>query len=176
MRIWKLIALSVALSTAGAASAAQMFHLTYTTSVDSVSGPAVSVDAILTTDDGDFYGAPGYQVTSITGTRGAAAISFDPMTLNDEIYYFGDVSGNFVDGFGLDFVADGVTYNLYRNGSGDFAYHEFDGTTGRLVFDGAIALSPAAGGAVPEPTAWATMLVGFAAVGVATRRRTTIRA
>ena len=139
--------------------------------MDSASGPAVAVDSLITTDDGEFYGAPGYRVTAMTGTRGADAISFDPSTFNDEIYFPGDAGGNYVDGFGLDFMAGGVIYNLYRNGSGDFAYHEFDGAIGRLIADRNISLTLVDGGSVPEPATWAMMVGGFGIVGAAMRRR-----
>jgi hypothetical protein len=151
--------------------AAQIFHLRYVTTIDATSGPAVTVDALLTTDDGDSYGAPGYQFTSISGMRGSEAISFDPSTFNDQIYYPGDASENYVDAFGLDFIADGIIYNLSKNGSGDFAYHEFDGSTGRVVANRDISLSPTNASAVPEPHSWAMMLGGFGLVGGALRRR-----
>ncbi len=170
MRLLKLIGTAALLSFAGAATAAQMFHLTYTTNVDAVSGPAVTFDATVTTDDGQFYGAPGYQVTSISGFRGSQAVSFDLTAFDDEIYYPGDASGKYVDNFGLDFMAGGTSYTLYR-GSGDFAYHEFDGSTGRLVFDDSISLTPVVGGTVPEPAVWAMLLVGFAGLGSVMRRR-----
>ncbi len=149
------------------ADAAQ-FHLVYTTSVDATSGPAVVVDAILSTDDGQFYGGNGYQVLSISGTRGSQALSFDLSSLDDEIYFPADGIGNYVDDFGLDLTAGGVTYNLYRR-SGDFAYHEFDRSTGRLVFDRDISLTRLA--AVPEPASWAMFIGGFGLAGAAMRHR-----
>jgi hypothetical protein len=160
-----LFALALA---APAVADAATFHLNYTTSVDSTSGPATIVDAILTTDDGEYYGGTGYQVLGITGTRGAEAITFDTTTLYDEIFFPANSSGNIVDEFGLDFIAGGVTYNLYKF-TGDFAYHEYDGATGRLVFDDQLTLAQVRD--VPEPATWAMMIAGFGLVGGALRRR-----
>jgi hypothetical protein len=163
---------AMALATPAIAEAA-VFHLNYTTLADSTSGPAATVDAILTTDDGEFYGGTGYQVLGITGTRGAEAITFDNMTFNDEISFPANASGNFVDEFGLDFIAGGVTYNLYKF-AGDFVYHEFDGSTGRIVFDNSLTLTQVR--AVPESASWAMMVAGFGVLGGAMRRRRAERA
>jgi hypothetical protein len=158
---------ALTLAAPGIADAA-VFHLNYTTLQDSTSGPATTVDAILTTDDGEFYGGTGYQVLGISGTRGVDAITFDTSTFNDEIFFPANASGNVVDEFGLDFIAGGVTYNLYKFTT-DFAYHEFDGGTGRIVFNDSLTLTQVR--AVPEPASWALMVAGFGAVGGAMRRR-----
>jgi hypothetical protein len=164
----KLLAAIALMNVAGIAEAAS-FHLVYTTSVDAVSGPAKTIDATILTDDGSFFGSNGYLVTGISGTRGSDALVYNDNL--DEIFYPGNGAGDIVDSFGLTFYAGGVLYNLYKGGAGDSFYHEFDGSTGRLISTRAITLLPSAMAAVPEPATWALMLAGFAMIGIGLRRR-----
>ncbi len=163
------------LAVAPVAASAAVFDLHYTTFADGVF-PAVTVDAALTTDDGSFYGAPGnLLVTAISGTRGGIAISglADPFS---EIFY--PPSPYYVDNFGITFSAGGFDYNLVRNNSSfyqEFATPSAGGLSeGRIIFDGALTLGPAA--AVPEPAAWALMLGGLGLTGGVLRRRRALAA
>ena len=156
-----------ALFAAGPADAA-VFHLTYNTYVDSTSGPSVALDALITADPSG-YGDDGYFVTAISGTRGSEALTFNDNF--DEIFYPANTAGDFVDSFGLSFFAGATLYQFYKNGQGDFAYHEYDGLTGRLVFSDAVSLTPAAASDVPEPASWLMMIGGFGLIGSTLRRR-----
>jgi hypothetical protein len=166
MRAFKLFGLGIALALPAMASAAQTFQLSYATFVDSTSGPATTINATITTEDKNSYDN-GYFVTGISGTRGSDALIFNDNF--DEIYFPGDPSGNIVDIFGLTFFAGGTLYNFYK-GSGDAFYHEFDGSTGRIVMneDVSLTLAPPA---VPEPATWAMMIGGFVAIGSLARYR-----
>lgn len=166
----KLLGTAAALAFAGSAHAAETFHLTYTTFADSTSGPAVTVNATITAE-GSGFGDNGFFVTGISGTRGSEAISFNDNF--DEIFFPGQADGTIVDGFGLTFFAGGLLYNFYRNGAGDFAYHEFENGdpfgVGRIVFANTVSLTRV--DAVPEPASWAMMIAGFGIVGGTARYR-----
>lgn len=161
---------AVALSLVPSNATAAVFQLNYTTLADSLFD-AVTVDATLTTDNGEFYGLPGYLVTGITGTRGGVAIDglADPFS---EIFFPG--APDFVDGFGITFTAGGRDFNVFKSNAAfyqEFSYVSGDFNNdgeGRLILNGAISLNPAI---VPEPAAWALLIGGFATVGVAMRRR-----
>ena len=166
MRTIGLAALALALASPALATA-ETFHLQYTTFADSLF-PAVSVDAFLTTDDGSFYGRPGYLVTGITGTRDGIAIDglTDPLS---EIFFPGTP---IVDAFGITFRSGGFDYNLVRNNPN--FYNEF-GTAagselseGRLVFDNSLSLIAVAD--LPEPASWILMIAGFGLIGGTLRR------
>ena len=168
MRLGTLAGVVLALA-APVTADAMVFHLTYTTSVDATSGPAQSLDALITADSSG-YGDNGFFVTGISGTRGTQALTFNDNF--DEIYYPSNSSGNYVDNFGLTFFAGSTLYQFYK-GDGDFAYHEYDGSTGRIVFNTSVSLTPVS--AVPEPESWAFMVVGLGLAGgmARTRKRTT---
>ena len=159
----RLAALALALAVPSMA-AAGTYHLQYTTFADSLF-PAVTVNAFVTTDDGSFYGAPGYLVTGISGTRGGVAIDglTDPYS---EIFFPGTP---IVDDFGLTFSSGGFDYQLVRNNQA--FYNEFGTPSsggfseGRLVFDSALTLT-----AVPEPATWTLLIGGFALIGTGLRR------
>ena len=75
----------------------------------------------------------------------------------------------FVDGNGLAFTtASGVSANLFvTNGTSDRVNTQGAGLLTGLVTARATAVTAA----VPEPGTWATMLLGFGAIGFALRRR-----
>lgn len=80
-------------------------------------------------------------------------------------------SGGVLDIYGLVFaLANGDSVNLWSNGKvpGVGLNYGVGVTNGTDVLDYA---SPVSLSAVPEPATWAMMLVGFAAVGMAARRR-----
>jgi hypothetical protein len=165
MRALNVIGLALAVAMPAAANAAQTFHLVYTTSVDATSGPAVTLDAHVTTDDGQFYGAPGYLVTGISGTRDGQAISFFDNL--DELFYPGNSGGKHFDDFGLTYLVGTTSYQIYHSPS-FFAYQEFGDGAVRIVTD--LSVTPERAAPVPEAATWATMLLGLGIVGGALRR------
>jgi hypothetical protein len=71
-------------------------------------------------------------------------------------------------------VKDGVTLQSPGGGVNQllFGFNDdiFDDNTGTIKFD-LIISSPSSVGAVPEPSTWAMMIVGFAGVGFMAYRR-----
>jgi len=61
------------------------------------------------------------------------------------------------------------SYNSYVFSNNTAAIN--DPVGGLIACNGCVSIKPAQASAVPEPAAWALMLVGFGAVGSAMRRR-----
>ena len=91
-----------------------------------------------------------------------------------EVFYPGNP---IVDGFGITFNVGGRDYNFYSGG--DFFDQEYSYVSGEFGNDGEgrlIAAGSATLTAVPEPAAWALMIVGFGLTGVTLRRRSAVPA
>ena len=163
----------------GATAQTSTYTLNYTTFNDG-QHPSVALTGTLTAVASQVAGA--YQVTGFTGTRNGVAITdFDPTSA---FYFpatvpFGYQFPTYFDAglVTLDFfTADGTEYLLSRGPSDPTFYHEFEdpfgSTIGRLIQPTSIAIARAdAIPAVPEPASWAMMIAGFAAAGIALRRR-----
>jgi len=87
----------------------------------------------------------------------------------------GDVLLTFTDGMGttsqnvtLDNLVGGQTFALNRNGLTAFTMQGVTTQGGWLQFDNVVVNGQ---GAVPEPSAWALMILGFGVVGPGMRRR-----
>lgn len=165
-------AAALALCAAAPASAAQyLFEFSGT----GFFGGTLNGSGTLTTDDTNFVSAlNGYtfqNITGITGTfNGSTITGLSPGTFgaNNLFYLTGPF---FVDGSGLGFrTASGVTGNLFVTNDTSYRVN----TMGAGLLTGLVTarVTPVAvAAAVPEPTTWAMMLIGFGAIGVAMRRR-----
>lgn len=111
-----------------------------------------------------------YSTANITTPLTGAAVRITDLGGGLERLFFTEGSGAGADGGGLggslDFV-NGSNFLTFEPSSfgGNFLYQESNGTTtlqGRYL-----ALSSA----VPEPSTWAMMLLGFSAIGIALRTR-----
>ena len=142
--------------------------------------------AITTADTLDAIG--GYDILSISGTifgpgfgpTGAgialAPNPSQPYPANNPIYQYDNVyfpagSAPF-DANGILFTAGGYEYNLYSDGP--TAYLSTDNPAGVYFPGAAIAFSDPVQDSVmsaPEPSTWALILLGFAALGLAARRK-----
>lgn len=155
---------------------ATTFDLNYTTFNDGLNAP-VMVRAVLTAA-ADPFDSNGYIVQSITGMRGAQAITSlsDPFS---EFYFPATVLpgyqfATFLDSFGITFAAGGTDYQIYRGPGDSSFYHESqnpDGiSVGRLIQPASFSVTPAAA-SVPEPATWAMTLFGVGMLGWAMRRQ-----
>lgn len=116
---------------------------------------------------------PGYLLTSISGSLNGNVItglaSPDTVLGNDNLF-FAQSSGDSVDWWGIGFTTSAGSYDIF---GGEHGGHLGDfiaagGTSGDALFANPIVGSVAP---VPEPSTWAMMLLGFACIGVASRRR-----
>lgn len=92
----------------------------------------------------------------------------------------GNVLFTFSDGMGttaqtvtLDGMVGGHTFSFNRTGLSSFTMQGVTTTSQVLQFDNVVVNN--AIGAIPEPSAWALMILGFGLVGGAMRRSPTVR-
>ena len=149
------------LSAAPASAASYLF---------SFSGPGQTGSGTLTTDDVTIAsrGYTAQTITAITGTYNGSGITglLPGLFGANNLYY---VTGpSFVDGSGLAFrTAAGNQVNLfYQDSAPSYRVNTLNPFGSVFV---AASSGPAPG--VPEPTGWAMMLLGVAAIGFAARRR-----
>ena len=156
---------------------AATFDLDYVTFNDGLNAP-VMVSAVLTAT-ADPFESNGYLVQSITGMRGAQAITSlsDPFS---EFYLPATVMPGYqfatlLDSFGITFSAGGTDYQIYRGPGNSSFYHESQNpqgiSVGRLIQPASFSIAPAAITAVPEPAPWAMTLFGVAMLGWVMRRQ-----
>lgn len=105
-------------------------------------------------------------ITGITGTfNGSQITGLANVTGSNNLFYL--TGPFFVDGNGLGFsTAAGSAVNLFVTTDTRYRLNAGGLSTGFVT----ASASPATG-AVPEPATWAMMIGGFAAIGVAARRR-----
>jgi hypothetical protein len=144
---------------------AAKFLVSYTTG-----GNAASF-TLTTTDDADANGF--FEVTSMSGQLGAATdvalIGTVPFTAPDNLF---KPAADYVTTGGISFSAGGVSYNLIHVLASRFSVGGIaqcvGGSCGAVITDFSVS---AVTGAVPEPTSWAMMLIGFGLAAGATRYR-----
>jgi hypothetical protein len=129
------------------------------------------------------------QTSSFAGSTTSAPYAIDGLTSSlvrgqqiGSAYFNTSLSGVVFDPLGLSLTSQSqVGFDILYAGGVNSAYLSFDDgfydvdlETGRAALIGAIGVGNVRGitlAAVPEPTTWALMLVGFGAVGLALRRR-----
>jgi hypothetical protein len=134
----------------------------------SYSGGGYSASGEFTTGD---VGSP-YTVTAITGTADGFAITgISPFASADQQLNYPASGGSYADFSGISFTnANGVSYNLSNYGSApnDLLVSTLDpGGNGCCQ----IALDMTVTAAVPEPSTWAMMILGFCGLGFMAYRR-----
>ena len=124
---------------------------------------------------GDFTpgntGSP-YTVTGITGTADGFSITgLSPYAGANQLLYFPPTGGYYADFSGISFAnANGVDYNItnYPSGSGNFLNISTLDSGGSGCCGVAIEMTVSA---VPEPSTWAMMILGFLGLGFMAYRR-----
>jgi PEP-CTERM motif len=136
---------------------------------------------VLTTSD-TLDAVGGYDITGISGTFGGNAITslyINPNQPNEDsngIFTWDDVlfptSGTVFDRYGVAFTTSQDTFNIF-DGIADGGTTDTSTPYGLIVAStGAETFGTAVITAVPEPSTWAMMILGFLGVGfVAYRRR-----
>ena len=169
---------TVGLVPVGADAATYDFDFSTTDSVFSVTGTITTADTL------DAVG--GYDVLSISGTisgPGGGTIALMPnpsqpfadptVTFTyDNVYFTG--AGPRVDEDGILFSAGGYNYNLFSLGPTTY-YLSSDNPAGVYIPGEPVTFGDpvriAAATSAPEPSTWTLMLLGFAGLGIAARRR-----
>lgn len=134
-------------------------------------GEALVGSGTLTTNDvsqvSSLNGYTYQTITGITGTyNGSQITGLANVTGSNNLFYL--TGPFFVDGNGLGFsTAVGSAVNLFVTNDTRYRLNAGGLSTGFVT-----ASSSAVAAAVPEPATWALMLLGFGAIGVSMRRRT----
>ena len=166
------LAVSAGAMAASATASAAVFDFSYAGAGIAASGQIFTTDTTTTVS-----GRQAYTITGITGTRNGSAIDqlFPSGTLLDNqgsttlLYLFAAAPNLGFEGFGYGVAGDNNIYNPYNL---DGQYIEYTGyNIGNNPLTSFSVTQQAAG--VPEPATWAMMLLGFAVVGAAMRRRVT---
>lgn len=160
----------IAIMASTPAMAVEQFTFNFTTTTPLIGGPGTGSGTITT--DGmtiDSRGFTAQMITAITGSfNGSMITGLGSLTGANNLYYL--TGPSFVDGSGLGFTtAAGTNVNLFFQSSGAGSYRI--NTTGPFTSSFVTASSSAVVAAVPEPTTWAMMLIGFGGIGYSMRRR-----
>lgn len=115
---------------------------------------------------------------TVTGT-GGGAISFTSGSGSDAAFTWDNVlipnADPQLDTFGLVFVTPTYEYNVWGNSPGNYSYYAATpiGTANYISGDGPpqVTVTITEVAAVPEPSTWAMMVLGFAGVGFMAYRR-----
>ncbi|WP_243453828.1 PEPxxWA-CTERM sorting domain-containing protein [Sandaracinobacteroides saxicola] len=129
-------------------------------------GGPVDGSGIFTTSDTPMTvgGETAFAVTSITGMVNGSAIAAPTGNYGN---YF-TTGGTFLDGSGLRFftAAGNDIRFFFQDSVGRYRVNTFSPGSSSFV----TAMSAPVLGAVPEPGTWATMILGFGAIGLSLRR------
>lgn len=182
--------MTAAIAAATVASAASAQVATYTNSGSFSSAVSGATNNTFTfqpsyTDLGTSYsvGSTTFASADVVGYNDAYGVpylgSYGDLTVTTDASAIGFNFGSYGDAQTITYIVDGVTgtLDLPGNHSGT-AFLGFSGLSGltTLSFSNNNELDTtsfvtAMSGAVPEPATWAMMLLGFAAIGVAMRRK-----
>lgn len=175
------ILIAAALIAASSAAQASQFDFSFSDTQNLFGSETVSGTGVLIATE---TGAGMYNVTSLTGTltvngSNNYALSLNPSgtrvvnSSNDNVLQFpaptGTSAPTFFDELGLGFSANGVNYDLYGIGEG-FAGYELSANDHIPFGTATVSVTTA----VPEPSTWAMMILGFIGIGfMAYRRKST---
>lgn len=164
----KLFKLAVGLSAMAAAMPALAANYIFSfTPSQKLLGTSYSGSGIFTTSDTAMTvnGQTAFAITGITGTINGSAIN-NASGGNYGNYFTS--GGYFLDGSGVNITTtNNMSLNFFNQSSNNL--YRVNGTNPTAIFYANASSSAVA--AVPEPTAWALMIVGLGAVGFAMRTR-----
>jgi hypothetical protein len=163
-RLYFPLAATTALIAISPAQAAQ-YTFAFTTS-QALFGPTVAGSGTFTTSDTSTVvgGQTAFQILSVMGTVNGVAVNTPTGSYGN---YF-TTGPSFLDGTGSSFLnVNGGRIDFFNQSTnGLYRVNTFSPGSSNFV---TASSSPVA--AVPEPAAWALMLLGFAGIGMAMRRR-----
>jgi hypothetical protein len=105
-------------------------------------------------------------IYSITLTTSTAAVNFTSAILTDGLGGSWDLVKKYDDGTSEFWNFDNPPSNTYTLGDGTYTLTIMGANSGPGSLAGTVTIN-----AVPEPAAWAMMLIGFGAIGASMRRR-----
>jgi hypothetical protein len=157
-----VLGLAMANAAVGSARASVLFNFTE-------SGAGISASGVLTTTNN---GGGNYTINGITGTLNGNAITLlapNAYQGNDNLLFV-PASPGLLDFAGFSYVSNAVDYNVFYSPTGSFC-----GSPGcygsSIVAAGPDTPIQFSVSAVPEPSTWAMMILGFAGVGFMAYRR-----
>lgn len=164
----KPTALALTLLAGMVATPAAAADYSFTFSGTGLFGPLNGSGVFSVSDTGvSFRSRTAYAITGITGQfNGSAITGLLPGFLGATNYYYLD--SPFLDGSGVSFsTANGKSVNFFNQSSnGQYRINVAPFDTGFVQASSAAVAAP-----VPEPTGWALLIVGFAAIGNAYRAK-----
>lgn len=165
--ITTLVAACAAVAAVPASAATYSFSYQSTESI--FGAPPQTLTGTFTTSDvaTQRFGRTAFEITGITGMLNNQTIT-GLLTAFGPYYYF-TTGGQFLDGSGVRFNTDQFTnVAFFQPSAGPADQFRINGGGGISTLG--TATSSLVGGAVPEPAAWLTMILGFGMLGFGLRR------
>lgn len=161
-----LILAAAILGIAAAPASAAQFSFSFTTNQQLFGGPVTGSGVFTTSDTAMTVGGQtAFAITSITGTVNGSAI-VAPTAASYGNYF--TTGPTFLDGSGVRFSTAAGNDVAFFNQSNNGLYRVNTFSPGSSSY---VSATSARLAAVPEPAAWALMLLGFGGIGFALRRR-----
>lgn len=157
-----------AFSAAPASAAEYIFNYQSTSSL--FGAPPQTLEGIFTTSDTpvERFGETAFAITDISGALNGLAITGLFAAPGNPTYFYFATGGTFLDGSGVRFNAGRFTnVAFFQPSAGPADQYRINGGGGISTLGN--ATSSLVASAVPEPSTWAIMLLGFGFVGAAMR-------
>ncbi len=165
-----LVASALVLSALATPANAAEYIFNYQSTSSLFGAPPQTLKGVFTTSDTAvaISGETAFAITNISGALNGLAIS--GLFAEAGPYYYFTTGGTFLDGSGVRFNAGGFTnVAFFQPSVGPADQYRINGGGGISTLGNASSSLVAA--AVPEPSAWMMMILGFAVVGFGMRTR-----
>lgn len=169
-KVSKLLASALVLSAIATPANAAEYVFNYQSTSSLFGAPPQTLNGTFTTSDTPEIrlGEMAFAITGISGALNGLAIT--GLFAGAGPYYYFTTGGTFLDGSGVRFNAGGFTnVAFFQPSTGPADQYRINGGGGISTLGNASSSLVAA--AVPEPSAWMMMILGFAAVGFGMRTR-----